>query len=174
MALLLSNEERVKRLKIACERMGGKAALGRALGYKDGAFVGQMLRGDRPITEKTMAALLGIQKVADLFSFAAHSGGFTLAANSDTLPAGAGEPSPSRQEDAASEFTLAQALQVVAEALQDVDEMTRETAAALLSNLAKAPGNQPNIAAAMQALLHFSSSRGVETRDVIKQPEQAK
>ena len=33
---------------------GKKAALGRALGYKDGAFVGQMLRGERPISEKTV------------------------------------------------------------------------------------------------------------------------
>lgn len=33
---------------------GNKAELGRALGYRDGAFVGQMLRGERPITEKTV------------------------------------------------------------------------------------------------------------------------
>lgn len=173
MALLLSNEERVRRLDIACERMGGKAALGRALGYKDGAFVGQMLRGDRPITEKTIAALLAIQKVSDLFSFTAHAEGLASSANGDVSAAGAGESSASRQE-VASKVTLVQALQVVAEALQDADEMTREAAAALLSNLAKAPSSQPNIAAAMQALLHFSSGRGVETRDLVKQPEQAK
>lgn len=33
---------------------GSKAALGRALGYQDGSLVGQMLRGERPITEKTV------------------------------------------------------------------------------------------------------------------------
>lgn len=103
----------------------------------------------------------------------------SIPAKTDTVegstgPVGAGDPSIPRQEAAAGEFTLARALQVVAEALQDVDEMTRETAAALLSNLAKAPSSQPNIAAAMQALLHFSSGRGVETRDLVKQPEQAK
>lgn len=92
----------------------------------------------------------------------------------EITPPSAGSPFTPEQEEVASEFTLARALQVVAEALQDADEMTRETAAALLSNLAKAPGSQPNIAAAMQALLHFSSNRGVETRDLIKQPEQAK
>lgn len=85
MGLLLSNEERIKRLEVACERMGGKAALGRALGYKDGAFVGQMLRGDRPITEKTMAVISGIQKLSDLFTFSAHAGGFVLAANNEGL-----------------------------------------------------------------------------------------
>lgn len=31
---------------------GGKASLGRALGYKDGAYVRQMIQGERPITEK--------------------------------------------------------------------------------------------------------------------------
>lgn len=33
----------------------GRASLGRALGYKDGAFVRQMIVGERPITEKTVA-----------------------------------------------------------------------------------------------------------------------
>lgn len=33
---------------------GNKAEFGRALGYRDGAFVGQMIRGERPITEKTI------------------------------------------------------------------------------------------------------------------------
>lgn len=33
---------------------GQKAALGRALGYKDGSFVGQMLRGERSISEATV------------------------------------------------------------------------------------------------------------------------
>jgi hypothetical protein len=37
------------------EYFKGKAALGRALGFADGAFVGQMVKGLRPITEKTVA-----------------------------------------------------------------------------------------------------------------------
>ena len=45
---------RVQRLAAMVDREGGKAAAGRKLGYKDGAFVGQMLRGERPITEKTV------------------------------------------------------------------------------------------------------------------------
>lgn len=47
---------RMKRLEAMVEREGGKAAAGRKLGYRDGAFVGQMLRGERPITEKTVMA----------------------------------------------------------------------------------------------------------------------
>lgn len=48
---------RRKRLEDAVAIAGGKAALGRLLGYKDGAFVGQMLRGERPVTEDTVSKL---------------------------------------------------------------------------------------------------------------------
>jgi phage repressor protein C with HTH and peptisase S24 domain len=50
-------EWRAKRLAAMVEREGGKAPAGRKLGYRDGAFVGQMLRGERPITEKTVLAV---------------------------------------------------------------------------------------------------------------------
>ena len=39
---------------------GKNVELGRALGYTDGSYVGQMLRGERPIDEKTIAAIEGI------------------------------------------------------------------------------------------------------------------
>lgn len=45
------------RLEAAAEKAGGKAALGRLLGYRDGALVGQMLRSERPVTEATVAKL---------------------------------------------------------------------------------------------------------------------
>lgn len=45
---------RIERLNALCLKVGGKAACGRLLGYADGAFVGHMLRGIRPITEKTI------------------------------------------------------------------------------------------------------------------------
>lgn len=50
------SEWRRQRLAALAEKRGGKAALGRMLGYKDGAFIGQMIRGERPITEKTIDA----------------------------------------------------------------------------------------------------------------------
>lgn len=49
--------QRRERLAAAAKRAGGNAALGKLLGYRDGAFVGQMLRGERPITEGTVAKL---------------------------------------------------------------------------------------------------------------------
>jgi hypothetical protein len=45
---------RRQRLAELAEKVGGKAELGRRLGYKDGGFVGHMISGHRPITEKTI------------------------------------------------------------------------------------------------------------------------
>lgn len=51
------DEFRRERLSALAERVGGKAALGKLLGYQDGAFVGQMIKGHRPISEKTVLAV---------------------------------------------------------------------------------------------------------------------
>lgn len=61
---------RIERLAAMVEREGGKAPAGRKLGYKDGAFVGQMLRGERPITEKTVMAVHALSGYAGWFSAA--------------------------------------------------------------------------------------------------------
>jgi hypothetical protein len=42
---------------------GNKAAMGRRLGYKDGSFVGQLLRKEKPITEVTEARVLDLHEV---------------------------------------------------------------------------------------------------------------
>jgi phage repressor protein C with HTH and peptisase S24 domain len=47
---------------------GNKAALGRALGYKDGAFVGQMLRGERPVKEDTILKIESLTGLNGWFS----------------------------------------------------------------------------------------------------------
>ncbi|WP_279212645.1 S24 family peptidase [Delftia acidovorans] len=58
---------RAQRLEALAAKEGGKAALGRRLGYRDGAFIGQMLRGDRPITEKTVLAVHAMPGYAGWF-----------------------------------------------------------------------------------------------------------
>lgn len=65
--ITMTPEERVERLAAAAKRMGGNAQLGRALGYQDGAFIGQMLRKERAISEKTLVALAKLRPVASLF-----------------------------------------------------------------------------------------------------------
>ncbi|MBR8654221.1 helix-turn-helix transcriptional regulator [Achromobacter sp. Marseille-Q0513] len=53
------NEFRMARLSAAVDHVskGNKTDFGRRLGYKDGAFVRQMLSGIRPVTEKTVWAI---------------------------------------------------------------------------------------------------------------------
>lgn len=53
------NEFRIARLASAVDHVsqGNKTDFGRRLGYKDGAFVRQMISGIRPVTEKTIWAI---------------------------------------------------------------------------------------------------------------------
>jgi hypothetical protein len=55
------NKWRRERLQALADAIGSKAELGRKLGYRDGAFVGQMISGLRPITEKTIQAAEAIR-----------------------------------------------------------------------------------------------------------------
>lgn len=48
---------RRKRLDVLVDNFGGRAKLGRSIGYKTGAYVRQMIDGERAITEKTIAKL---------------------------------------------------------------------------------------------------------------------
>jgi len=68
MAYAIDPTVRIQLLEEAAKRLRGKASLGRALGYLDGAYVGQMIRGERPVTEKTLEAMAGIRELQDLFS----------------------------------------------------------------------------------------------------------
>ena len=62
------NETRVHVMEYVLEAAfdGKKAALGRRLGYKDGSFIGQMLRRERPITESTFSNMLAMHEVRGL------------------------------------------------------------------------------------------------------------
>ena len=60
-------EWRRARLREAVDRVGSKAELGRRLGYSSGAFVRQMVEGERPVTEKTVMALEALPGYAGWF-----------------------------------------------------------------------------------------------------------
>ena len=64
----ISDEWRKKRLSELADHVGGRAELGRQLGYKDGAFIRQMIAGERPITEKTIRAVHEKPGLAGWFS----------------------------------------------------------------------------------------------------------
>ncbi|WP_199135441.1 hypothetical protein [Delftia sp. ASV31] len=59
---------RRERLEALAVHMGGRAALGRAIGYKDGAYINHMVNGLRPITEKTIAQCEQLPGAAGWFS----------------------------------------------------------------------------------------------------------
>jgi hypothetical protein len=65
-----TDEWRQQRMLDLAERLGGRAPLGRALGYKDGAFVRQMIEGEKPITEKTVAKVERLPGCAGWFNAA--------------------------------------------------------------------------------------------------------
>lgn len=68
----MDNEElnafRRARLDALATHMGGRAALGRALGYKDGSYINHMVKNLRPITEKTIAQCEQLPGAAGWFS----------------------------------------------------------------------------------------------------------
>jgi len=64
---------RKERLRALAEKFGGKAELGRKLGHRDGAYVGQMLSGDRPITEKLILKVEALPGYRGWFSQDASS-----------------------------------------------------------------------------------------------------
>jgi hypothetical protein len=61
---------RAARLGAAIDKFsaGNKSEFGRRLGYKDGAFIRQMLSGDRPIREKTISAIEALPGMRGWFS----------------------------------------------------------------------------------------------------------
>lgn len=64
------NKLRANLLKAAVDRAtdGNVSAFGRRLGYKDGAFVRQMLNGSRPVTEKTIRQIEAIPGLKGWFN----------------------------------------------------------------------------------------------------------
>ncbi len=62
MKIIQLNDLRVKRLQDAIDHLdnGNVTAFGKRLGYKDGAFIRQMLSGTRNVTEKTVRAIEAI------------------------------------------------------------------------------------------------------------------
>lgn len=67
---------RIQRLNEAVDRVsdGNKTDFGRKLGFKDGAFVRQMLAGTRPITEKTVRTIESLHGMKGWFDTSSMAG----------------------------------------------------------------------------------------------------
>lgn len=116
----IDDEWRQKRLSDLARLKGGNASLGRLLGYNDGAYVGQMISGHRPITEKL------IKKVHDLHGL---SGWFERNTLTTVLTAQESLPAPLRNAR-----NCLDSLQAV---LTAIDPSTRDEIGDLLSHFAR-------------------------------------
>lgn len=60
---------RVERLRAAIDKLedGNISAFGRRMGYEDGSYIGQMLRGTRPVAEKFIRKFEEEQSLPDWF-----------------------------------------------------------------------------------------------------------
>lgn len=74
---------RRERLAEAAKKAGSNTALGKLLGYFDGAYIGQMLRGDRPITEDTVFKLEAKTGFRGWFTLMGESAGYAPTGSED-------------------------------------------------------------------------------------------
>ncbi len=132
-----SREWRRLRFGQLADAVGGNAVLGRLLGYQDGAYVGQMRSGHRPITEKTLGKAESIRHPA--------------------LPNGAkgwfdqAPPAPVQAIDPLPEPpTLSMAVHALAEALRDLSPLGRELARAALNGIVSDPDQAGNAVEAIE------------------------
>lgn len=68
-----SDQWRRNRLQEMAVKFGSNAELGRKLGYADGAYVRQMIAGERPITEKTIRKAEALPECRGWFSSAGQT-----------------------------------------------------------------------------------------------------
>jgi len=127
-------EHRIERLQALVQREGGKAALGRRLGYRDGAFIGQMLRGERPISEKTVFLVENLPGYRGWFNHPNddYDESYTI---TDTGP------------------KLPESLGIVAAALRRADDLTLDQVRPLLTRMVDTPERSPEIVPRLAALL---------------------
>jgi hypothetical protein len=118
---------------------GNKAALGRALGYKDGAFVGQMLRGARPITEKTVEQVQGLLVGRGWFA-------------GDGAKAVVVATMANEERASFNVVTLESAVARIAQHLVEVDTYNPATAISLFSILANDPTMHEIVVAGLKSL----------------------
>jgi hypothetical protein len=128
------NEHRRARLgELLLQRFdGNKAAMGKALGYTSGAFVRQMLDGERAITEKTVSKVHELQGCSGWFD--QRSDGPAAAVNT------------------VSSTRTQQAIEALAEVLDRLSDAHRERAASAFVTFARAPDSQRARAALFAAL----------------------
>lgn len=149
--LSLTLDQRRQLLEETADKVGGKVALGRRLGYKDGSFVGQMIRGERPVSENTLARLGSIH--------AARQIAVTMSGKSQALQLS--EPAPQSTFPGATQPDLDANL---ASRLSSMRPAKWAMARALLDLIVANPSGQHEALAELQKLLEEQPWDGVTER----------
>jgi len=167
------NEQRRLLLESAARKVGGRAALGRRLGYKDGAFVGQMISGHRPITEKTIEAVQSLTELRGWFDKtpdrdAVHKALGVTVSNSESKDADT--------KSVLSEIPIAMpyssdnlrsAILLLGSLIAALDDRSRKVLGLLLADLTVAPDDAHDVASKAAALA--STQRPVTTNRRLNQ-----
>lgn len=128
---------RRERLQDLVSEVGGKASCGRMLGFRDGAYIGQMLGGIRPVTEKFIDR---VHELPGRSRWFAHK--------SDAAPKIAAER--------VVELTAATCTEWLGSYIGAADTLTRSQIAPLLISLVDAPDRASELGARLQATLAMS------------------
>jgi len=147
-------ERRKERLKaLIAEKFHGEAAsLGRALGYKDGAFIGHMVTGHRAITEKTIAKIHKIHGCDGwfneaLFATGSASFGFAATGTAEAMPA---TPPAGTIDHAYGSYTR---ILRFADFIKHLDDDDREVLALRFASLIRKPEQAERYAVEIERLL---------------------
>lgn len=126
---------------------GRKVYLGRALGHASGAFVRQLIDGERPVSEKTIAQLEALPGAAGWFQFDVEH----VRPKGDAPLDFSNLQIVSAEENAAYGFGWA--LERLADLLATMQPLQREKAARLVARLAEAPDSRIVRSEAREALM---------------------
>lgn len=144
---------RQKRMADFAAAMGGDKTAGQKLGFRDGAYIGQMVKGKRPITEKTIGK---VQKIRGFDKW------FDATVATETGDANATGARAVIRFDAAP--TLADHLQGLGSQLLKLDEKGRKLAGTLLAEFALDPSDATQVAAMLQGALDAANAQEASGR----------
>lgn len=143
---------RRERLAALAKLRGGNAALGRDLGYKDGAFVSQMIRGHRPITEKTVAQAERLSGAANWFLAPLSFPEGPMDATPLPHPAQPSNVQPVAGGEAPT-LDIRHTIDHLGVLLLGADDRTRAAVAELLLRYAQNPADGERLAQAIEVLM---------------------
>lgn len=144
------SDHRIKRLGDLSAKLGGNNFLGQALGLKSGAYIGQMRRGERPITEKFIGT---VEK-----KIHGTTGWFDIPGHSHASP-GHSLATDVESQSRLREMEIQEIVIELGKSLSRTDEYRRNAIGELLLSLARNPQDSEIIGTHIAALLASVAKR---------------